>query len=151
MRDALGFFKPGFAFLQIVRDRLQGVLDAFAIFDVGEGSVPFDNPSTWVAKRDTTHQKPSVLPISGTTKPRLIFERLPGGDGDTPMLGMARKIVGMDRTLPTSARTLLDRKPGVFDPTLIHEYAGAVRGRSEGHRRDCVDRFAEPLFFVGRP
>src|SRR5271169_639238 len=74
-----------------------------SILDVGEGPVPSDNFSTLVPKWDTTHQKPAIFPVSGATEPRLVFERLSGCNGDAPLLGMAHKIFGMDRTLPPCA------------------------------------------------
>src|ERR1700722_10295659 len=103
MGVALGLFKFGFAVLQIVRHQLQGFLGAFAIFNVGEGSVPSGNLPMPVSKGNTTHQKPSIFPIRGATEPRLVFERLFGGNRSKPLLGMAYDIFGMDRMLPACA------------------------------------------------
>src|SRR4029077_7226313 len=75
----------------------------FAIFNVREVSVPFNNLSMLVPKWDTTHQKPAIFPVRGATEPRLVFEKLSGGNGDAPLLGMAQKVFAMDRTLPTDA------------------------------------------------
>src|SRR6202795_1035819 len=120
----------------------------FAIFNVRESSVPFNNGSMLVPKWDTTHQKPAIFPVRGAKVPRLVFEKLPGRNRDAPLLGMARKIFAMDRTLPTDARTLLDRKPGVFGPALIHKCGGAVRQRSESHRRNCFHNVPQTLFLT---
>src|SRR5205823_13570902 len=68
----------------------------FAVFNVREGSVPFNNGSMLVPMWDTTHQKPPIFPVSGATEPRLIFEKLSGCNGDAPPLGMAHEILGMD-------------------------------------------------------
>src|SRR5882724_11650273 len=54
----------------------------------------------------------------------------------------------MDRTLPTCSRTLLDRKPGVFGPALVHKGAGAVRQRSESHRRNRFHNVPQTLFLT---
>src|ERR1700720_3291601 len=75
----------------------------FAIFNVREGSVPFNNLPMLVPKWDTTHQKPAIFPVSGATEPRLVFEKLSTCDRDAPLLRMAHKILAMDRTLPTCA------------------------------------------------
>ena len=56
-----------------------------------------------VAKGDTPYQKPAIFPVSGATEPRLAFEKLSGCNRDAPLFGMAHKIFGMDRTLPTCA------------------------------------------------
>ncbi len=96
MGEALPLSEMKFAMLK----RLLGTL---AIFNVREGSVPSDNFSMLVPKWDTTHQKPPIFPVSGATEPRLVFENLSGCNRDAPLLGMAHKIFGMDRTLPTCA------------------------------------------------
>src|SRR4029077_19784331 len=75
----------------------------FPIFNVREGSVPINNVSTLAPKWDTTHQKPSIIALSGATEPRLAFEGSPGHNGDAPIFGMVSKIFGMNRTLPTCA------------------------------------------------
>jgi hypothetical protein len=80
---------------------LQGLPGTLAIFNVREGSVPSDNFSMLASKWHTTHQKPPIFPASGTTELRLVFENLTGRNGDAPLLGMAHKVFGMDRTLPT--------------------------------------------------
>src|ERR1700723_2837695 len=101
MRDALSFFKPGLAFLQVARHQLQGFLGALAIFNVREGSIPSNNPPMPISQGDATHQKPSISPVSGAKVPCLVFEKLSGGNRDTPLFAMARKIFAMDRALPT--------------------------------------------------
>src|ERR1700722_1424695 len=100
MGQLLCLFKLGFAFLQIARQYLQGFLDALAIFNVREGPVPPKNVFMPVPKWDTAHQKPSIFLIRGATEPRLVFEELSGRNRDTPLFGIARKIFGMDGTLP---------------------------------------------------
>src|ERR1700691_1332971 len=151
MRDALSFFKPGFAFMTVARDRLQSILSAFAIFNVREGSIPPNDPPMPISKGDTAHQKPSIFPISGATVARLVFEKLSGRNGDAPILGMAHKIFGMDRTQPTCPCTLLNRKPGVFGPSFIYKCTGAVRQRSESHRRNCFHNVPQTLFLMSEP
>src|SRR6266853_6558147 len=96
MGDALGFFKLGFAVLQVVRRQLQGLLGALAIFNVRESPVPSKNVFMLVPKWDTTHQKPPIFPVSGATEARFIFERLSGCYGDAPLFRMAHKIFRMD-------------------------------------------------------
>src|SRR5579862_10053779 len=58
-----------------------------AIFNVGKGSVPFNNLSMGVPKRDTPHKKPPIFPIGRTAEPRLVFERLSGCNGTAPLFG----------------------------------------------------------------
>src|SRR4029077_13640083 len=116
------------------------------IFNVRECPVPSKNVCMLVQQWDTTHQKPSVFPIRGATEPRLVFEELSARNGDTPLLGIARKIFGMDRTLPACAGTLLDRKPGIFGPGLIHKGTGAVRQRGESHRWNRIHNVPQMLF-----
>src|SRR5258708_1756337 len=103
MGHLLRLFKLGFAFLQIARQYLQSFLGALAIFNVREGPVPSKNVCMRVPKWDTTHQKPAIFPVSGTTEARLVFEKVSGSNGNAPLLGMAHKIFRMDRTLPACA------------------------------------------------
>src|SRR5712671_5699862 len=101
MGDALGVFKLGFAFPQIARQSPRGLLGTLAIFNVSKGPVPSKNVFLPVLKWDTTHQKPPILPVSGATEPRLVFERLSSRNRNAPLFVVAPKIFGMDRTLPT--------------------------------------------------
>src|SRR4029077_5681770 len=80
--------------------------------------------------------------------PRLVFEKLSGLNGDAPLLGMTCEILGMDCTLPTCACSLLDTKPGVFGPAPVNKCAGAVRQRSESHRRNCFHNVPQTLFLI---
>jgi hypothetical protein len=52
-----------------------------AIFNVREGPVPSDNFSMLVPKWKTARQKPAISPVSGATKPCLVFGKLSGGNG----------------------------------------------------------------------
>jgi len=91
---------------QIVLELTQSLalsFGTFAIFNVREGSVPFNNVSLLVPEWGTTHQKPAIFPVSGATEPRLVFEKLSGCNRDAPLFRMAHKIFRMDRTLPTCA------------------------------------------------
>ena len=54
---------------------------AFAIFNVLEGPVPSDNFSMLVPKWKTAPQKPAISPVSGATKPCLVFGKLSGRNG----------------------------------------------------------------------
>ena len=74
----------------------------FAIFNVREGSVPFNDLSIPIPKWNTTHQKPSIFPVAGTTEPRLVFEKLSGRNGEAPLLRVGPKIVRVDCSLPTT-------------------------------------------------
>src|SRR5277367_209763 len=60
---------------------------------------------------------------------------------------MAPKIFRMDRTLPTYAGSVVDRKSGIFCPTLIYKGAGAVGQRCECHRRNCFHNIPK-IFFL---
>jgi hypothetical protein len=57
---------------------LQSFPGTLAIFNIREGSVPSDNVSMLVPKWNTTHEKPSISPVSGATEAHFFFEKLTG-------------------------------------------------------------------------
>src|ERR1700744_1072830 len=66
-----------------------------AIFNVRQGSVPFNNIPMSTPKGYPTHQKPPIFAVRGATESRLVFENLSGCNRNAPLLGVANKVVGM--------------------------------------------------------
>src|SRR5271165_4666788 len=91
--NALPLSQESFAALQVL-------LCFFALINVRQGSVPFDDVSMRIVQRHSPNQKPEIFSIRAPT-PRLIFERLTACQGSLPRFHVLIKIVWMNRGLPT--------------------------------------------------
>jgi hypothetical protein len=80
----------------------QGVRSAFAIFDIGIGSIPFDDITVLVAERRVPIEEPTIF-SGGRSNARFRFKRSTRGHIRASRLQEFRQVLGMVCCLPADA------------------------------------------------
>jgi hypothetical protein len=74
-------------------------LGTLAVCDVGEKTIPSDDPSVHIARRHGPSQQPPIFAVH-TTKARLGFERLANRKGCPPLIRIGLAISRVDSVRP---------------------------------------------------
>src|SRR6476646_10020674 len=123
----------------------QGVLGPLARFDIGVGSIPFDDVALLIAQRRGTIEEPAILPV-GAADAAFAFPRLSGSDALVARLHDVVNVVGMVHDAPAQPLGLAVGEAGEVEPPLIQKVGPAVRQNAKDESWDGVDGELKLLF-----
>src|SRR3954469_4384114 len=121
-------------------------LRLFPVVDVDDASVPFQDPSVFVAEREGRDDTPAVGMIPDTTRSDLDSICSTGGDARNPDWAGPCSIFGMDPLLPPGASDILRGDARVLEKAEVAVVDRAIGRRAPQHLRNRFRHLAQLAF-----
>ena len=122
--------------------RAKRVFGTLLVFDVGVGTVPFDDVSELVTQRLRPAQEPAIFPVRPADA-LYVLVRSPGFHGVAPLIHHVSALAGMKHVDPFGALQIVQGKADIL-PTPIDEIQRAIRRSTPDQRGKRID--GEPKF-----